>query len=57
MTLDLGDGRVIEIVIVDYKSGKTRIGFTAPDSVKIQRNELLPDHPGDASPRLVRPGG
>lgn len=32
----------IEVLVVDMQRGKVRLGFTAPRSVAIHREELLP---------------
>ena len=37
-------GNII-VEVVDIQGGKVRLGFTAPDSVVIQREELLDELP------------
>lgn len=40
ITCKLADGSKIEITLTKLKSGNARIGFNAPESVSIVRNEL-----------------
>jgi carbon storage regulator CsrA len=37
----LPDGREMRVVVVDIDRNKIRLGFTAPDDVKIMREELV----------------
>ncbi len=56
----IGDNLVVTVVAVDH--GKVRLGFEAPESVAIRREELLFDPPirrvisknGQRSPECVR---
>lgn len=38
--LDLGDGRIVEVVPVSLSGDKVRLGIEAPQSVKIHREEI-----------------
>lgn len=50
VTLTCADGTVIEVALVDVDRGKVRIGFAAPRSVVIMRNELLQPVPAALVP-------
>ena len=37
----LPDGREIEVKHLEIKKGKVRLGFTAPDDIKVYRSEVM----------------
>ncbi len=45
----------IQVTVLSIKNGHVRLGFSAPDHVKILRNELL-DHRPDAAARHEEAG-
>jgi len=45
----LPDGQKIEILITQMRYNKVRLGFTAPPTVKIMREELLPENNAPAA--------
>lgn len=42
--LKMPDGRELWVMVVGFKPGKVRLGFTAPDDVQVQREEVIDDH-------------
>lgn len=42
ITVVCPDGTPLEVTVVDIDRGKIRLGFDAPNSYRIYRNELLP---------------
>ncbi len=41
-------GDSIEVTVLRVRGGKVRLGFTAPQSVRVNRQEALPAVPNDA---------
>lgn len=50
VVLNTSDGE-IEVVMLETKGSRARIGFTAPESVKIVRKELQADAGGKSDER------
>lgn len=44
LILITGSGERIEIMVTEIGWGRVRIGVTAPKTVNIYREEILPDH-------------
>lgn len=44
LILTTESGERIELAICEITWGRVRLGIAAPDSVKILREELIPDH-------------
>lgn len=42
ITFLTASGERIEFEVIEFREGKVRLGFKAPPSVKIFRNEILP---------------
>lgn len=38
--IDIGDGRLIEVMVVNIRGDKVRLGCTAPKDVLIHRDEI-----------------
>ncbi len=39
--IDLGDGRIIEVVVVDIRGDKVRLGTNAPKDIPVHRKEVF----------------
>jgi carbon storage regulator CsrA len=53
VVLTLEDGREITVLVIEARDGKARLGFEAPDAVRILRDELTAH---DAAPTAAQPG-